>query len=708
MYKVRIKKKCGGKTHMAEGGTSEMMPHISTSMGAVPREEANIEVEKGESAFGDINGDSFAELMFFGGKRHHSGGTPVNVPPGTFIFSDTKKLKIKDPELLTKFFNIKNPRKKGYTPAEISYQYKDFNKYMDTLKKGDDADQIKIGTATEMVDNIKNKLGALALIQESMKGFPDGIPSFAESAVAALGIDPQEIISKTQPQQPAQGQPQQTLEGQPESMPLMGEAQNGGMQMQMSSLGKFLPQHQTGGMNKALSKGTGAMNAAMMAAGDADKKDVDDSKGKWTVDENGVWTQMADDYVPSEPTKVTVDYPTKAGKYSYNNKRYDYNPNNNAWQIEVSPGKWEPLTAGDVNMRINTLNQWAKPESASETYSYRKINEYKSNPTYQNTFDYTDEQWEALRKGIEDKGYTNDTQYKWNDPYGTAYKGQGFSGDISKYHDFMDALAEGEDKYGNTIGKEGARDLWDDYVQAFETGSASKISAIQNTFMELDVAGLSWMPASHQDKLDDLYAILDERVTDIDNKKKEAAHNRTANTARQDYQKLLMLKKFKLEHLPEGESSFQLKSEIKEMQKNLNTYPSGVGKLKEIDRSLHSIRETGQFNTGDTKYKYTPYDWTSGKLAGYSTKKQIDKELKNLETEGFKFVHSTGSSDPVKKKEDGLIDFWSIGSLDELNKLYDSRQTNSVQEETTPVSPQTNTNTQSSYINSSELEVEDF
>ena len=72
--------------------------------------------------------------MFFGGKRHHSGGTPVNVPPGTFIFSDTAKLRIKDPELLEKFFNIKNPKKKGYTPAEISKQYKDFNKHMETIK----------------------------------------------------------------------------------------------------------------------------------------------------------------------------------------------------------------------------------------------------------------------------------------------------------------------------------------------------------------------------------------------------------------------------------------------------------------------------------------------------------------------------------------------------------------------------------------------
>lgn len=34
----------------------------------VPRDEANLEAEKGESAFGDINGDGFPEHMLIGGK----------------------------------------------------------------------------------------------------------------------------------------------------------------------------------------------------------------------------------------------------------------------------------------------------------------------------------------------------------------------------------------------------------------------------------------------------------------------------------------------------------------------------------------------------------------------------------------------------------------------------------------------------------------
>jgi hypothetical protein len=259
MYRVKVKKACGGLKKKQEGGVSDEKTEINSSMGPVPREKANIEVEKGESAFGDINGDSFAELMFFGGKRHHSGGTPVNVPPGTFIFSDTAKMRIKDPELLEKFFNISNPKKKGYTPAEISKQYKGFNEYMDTLKD-EDADDMKVATAYEMVGSITNKLGALALIQESMKGFPDGIPSFAESAVAALGIDPQQLAAQMapeQPQQPTQGEmPQQGL---PQIS--MGEMKLGG------SLNKFLPKAENGGDPPKQNADSETQNA------DSEKKD---------------------------------------------------------------------------------------------------------------------------------------------------------------------------------------------------------------------------------------------------------------------------------------------------------------------------------------------------------------------------------------------------------------------------------------------------
>ena len=164
--------------------TSESKPKegVKNTMTAVPREQATIEVEGGESVIGDINQDGFLELMTFQGKRHSKGGMPVNIPDGSFIFSDTSKLRIKNPELL-KYFGMGN-NKKGYTPAQISKKYQ-INKYIDILKN-EDADDIAKKTANEMLKNNTKKLAELAIVQESMKGFENGVPDFAASVMAGL------------------------------------------------------------------------------------------------------------------------------------------------------------------------------------------------------------------------------------------------------------------------------------------------------------------------------------------------------------------------------------------------------------------------------------------------------------------------------------------------------------------------------------------
>ena len=56
-------------------------------MKIVPRDEANIEAEKGETAYGDFDGDGLLEHKDIPGKLHKDGGTPLKVPEGTFIFS---------------------------------------------------------------------------------------------------------------------------------------------------------------------------------------------------------------------------------------------------------------------------------------------------------------------------------------------------------------------------------------------------------------------------------------------------------------------------------------------------------------------------------------------------------------------------------------------------------------------------------------------
>jgi len=51
---------------------------VTDTLKAVPRDEANVEAEKGETVFGDLDGDGGLEHMKIGGKRHNEGGTPLN------------------------------------------------------------------------------------------------------------------------------------------------------------------------------------------------------------------------------------------------------------------------------------------------------------------------------------------------------------------------------------------------------------------------------------------------------------------------------------------------------------------------------------------------------------------------------------------------------------------------------------------------------
>ena len=150
--------------------------NIKHTMSSVPRNQANVEVEGGETVVGDVNNDGYLEHFTFVGNKHSQGGIPVFLPDA-FIFSDTDKLRITDPDIL-KYFGM-SVTKKGHTPASISKKYK-INEYMDVLKD-EDADDLAKQTASEMVKNNVNKLSQLAYIQEAMKGYPDGEPNFTSS-----------------------------------------------------------------------------------------------------------------------------------------------------------------------------------------------------------------------------------------------------------------------------------------------------------------------------------------------------------------------------------------------------------------------------------------------------------------------------------------------------------------------------------------------
>lgn len=167
---------------------------ISSTLSAVPRDRANIEAEGGETVFGDLDNDGALEHMMIKGKRHTHGGVPLNVPEGSFVFSDTRKMKIKDPNILNRF-GISS-RARGITPAAIAKKY-DVNRYK-AIMEDPNADPLSRATAQMMVKNYQKKLAELASVQESLKGYPSGQPDVTKRVFESIKQQPPQI----QPQQP--------------------------------------------------------------------------------------------------------------------------------------------------------------------------------------------------------------------------------------------------------------------------------------------------------------------------------------------------------------------------------------------------------------------------------------------------------------------------------------------------------------------------
>ena len=234
----------GGADYDAYMGKAS--PQVRKTMGAVPREEANLEAEGGETLVGDLDGSTFPSFFSIKGPRHSSGGVPMNLPDDTFIFSDTKSMKISDSKIL-KMFN-KSPKSGGYTPAELSKGY-DINKYRKLLQDPE-SNKMEKKTAEMMIKNYVMKLGALAIAQESKKGFPQGIPVIAKPYMEANKITEADLmpeIAKQQQEQqemmaqqqgapqgemmPQEGAPTEMPSGEPVAQPSMEEGMQGAPQM---------------------------------------------------------------------------------------------------------------------------------------------------------------------------------------------------------------------------------------------------------------------------------------------------------------------------------------------------------------------------------------------------------------------------------------------------------------------------------------------
>ena len=179
---------------------------INQTMTAAPRQTAVLEAEGGETIVRPGQ-DGIPQLYTISGPDHNpnpnaQGGVPLDAnqaPEGSFIFTKQKSLKIKNRDM-QELLGL-NPSKKGYVIADVS---KKFNLNDPTYRKmlmDPNADAIEIGTAQRMLDNYTTKLGQLALIQEEMKGFPQGIPSVAHPYLQKIGINPEDMM----PVNPAEG-----------------------------------------------------------------------------------------------------------------------------------------------------------------------------------------------------------------------------------------------------------------------------------------------------------------------------------------------------------------------------------------------------------------------------------------------------------------------------------------------------------------------
>jgi len=164
---------------------------VRYSLSGVPREDANIEAEGGETVLTDLNNDGTFGLYDIKGPRHGSGGVPMFLPEQSFVFSDTKKLKFTKDEMSE--FDMGGSKK---TPAKISKKFGLQDYYGELGSQY--VDNISATSAELMLKKNMNDLSKLAFMQEAKKNFSDGVPLASHPYLVSIGEDPIEFTSKVE------------------------------------------------------------------------------------------------------------------------------------------------------------------------------------------------------------------------------------------------------------------------------------------------------------------------------------------------------------------------------------------------------------------------------------------------------------------------------------------------------------------------------
>jgi hypothetical protein len=150
---------------------------INTSIKPIDEDKANIEAEKDEVLL-TFKPTGLA-LHNIKGKPHSKGGTPLNVPDGSFIFSNDKDMSLSKEEINT--FKLGSYQKGGLiknTPAAVlkrAINLNHNNRMVDTLQNSKNSAEKT--TAMKMLEKYQKTIGNIAALQEIRKDVE--VPPFA-------------------------------------------------------------------------------------------------------------------------------------------------------------------------------------------------------------------------------------------------------------------------------------------------------------------------------------------------------------------------------------------------------------------------------------------------------------------------------------------------------------------------------------------------
>jgi hypothetical protein len=133
------------------------------------------------------------------GKRHYAGGVKTWLPEGSFVISDYGDLAFNKQDHEMMELKEGGSFKKGNnTPSEVlrrNIDVKHYNKMSNTLTdKSKDAVSKK--TAELMLGKYVETLGKIAFKQEEKKGFPNGVPDFAQGTAPVYDNSVKEDIQE--------------------------------------------------------------------------------------------------------------------------------------------------------------------------------------------------------------------------------------------------------------------------------------------------------------------------------------------------------------------------------------------------------------------------------------------------------------------------------------------------------------------------------